>query len=334
MSDGKQVKLVIIRSPQPADGSSLIWARAKALVVNDGQSTIPASPQSITFQIADGEAGHSDAFFDKTNNKKTSAYTSATTGWTDYVRFYSKQAGNGDLNATWTTASDGKAFAFVSVTPAPSPQQQCKDVKLKLIDLDKAPADGHHEISLQVSTYSDEGITPLAGVTLKIGDSNEKVPPGLTISPRVVTTGQNGTATCTVQSDAVGTWSLFAYCSLQVRSNSQLVQFFTPKKYTLKIGEYPSLLDEGQEGGVSGTLTDDNGRGVGVVTCGVSGSYLDVPNSVTTDESGDFNFTVTGGDIGMAEQELGWVEVYFSPDNGYADDKNYIIVMRDDGGIG
>jgi hypothetical protein len=114
-----RIKLDIRHSPEPANGDSAIWARAQVYAVL-GDGTNVAVYQHVIFQIEDAGEGQSNAVFERTRTKEASADSNATTGWTPWQYFTSKQAGSGTMQAYLTghkDISDTKGFSF---TPIPS----------------------------------------------------------------------------------------------------------------------------------------------------------------------------------------------------------------------
>ena len=113
--EGKfHIKLDIRNNPEPADGTSLIWVRAKVYTTVDGETIIPL-PQAVTFQIEDAGDGQSNAVFVGTGTTQAHDKSNATTGWTPWHYFRSSQDGGGTVLGYLSAdrnVSDRKSFMF------------------------------------------------------------------------------------------------------------------------------------------------------------------------------------------------------------------------------
>jgi len=113
--------VVICQSPQPADGASNIYVKARAYV-NEGD--VPPHQQTIVFSI---ESNDGAVFIE--NGKKTISKPTNALGWTDSVAFDSTSSGAGMMHGEWktdTTANNEQSFLFTSTSPPTPPPTPVK----------------------------------------------------------------------------------------------------------------------------------------------------------------------------------------------------------------
>jgi hypothetical protein len=342
--EGKlHLKLEILNNPEPADGTSLIWVRAKVYTTVDGETIIPPS-QAVTFRIEDGGDGQSNAVFAGTGTKEAYDKSNATTGWTAWRYFKSSQDGGGTVLGYLSAdknVSDSKSFMF-SPAEGNLPSASVLEVYGQAYywsDFSPYPQviGAYVTDPYRASPYFFE---PAGKDAVKIRDTNgryafvsggilyrgEQGIPGTVFSVgvvdeknEVVSLRAHDRYVCAYPSDDYG---LHGYNLLVNGYNpNDSVAFFRIHDapippYTLKITECPSSINAGGRAQVSGTLTGLNGP-VASATCNVSyevqgKNTLNGPSQISCVD-GKFSFTVTA-DIAPPPREAVVVIDYPSKD--------------------